>query len=55
MSVGCFIGVRESYTKEAQDAAAEYLSAINSVMRAKGLPEYVDPADTRCGCRSPHP
>jgi hypothetical protein len=45
MSVGCFIGIRASYTDQAQDAATAYLAAINAALRANGVPAYVDPPD----------
>jgi len=43
MSVGCFLGIRASYTDQAQVAAGAYLAAINRALRANGTPEYTDP------------
>lgn len=44
MSVGVFLGIRQSYTEEAQDSAEDYLAAINVALAARGLPPYVEPA-----------
>ncbi len=44
MSVGLFMGIRQSYTEEAQHSAEDYLAAINLALAARGLPPYVEPA-----------
>ena len=44
MSVGVFMGIRASYTEEAQASAENYLAAINVALAARGLPPYLDPA-----------
>lgn len=44
MSVGLFMGIRESYTEDAQDSAEGYLAAINVALASRGLPPYVEPA-----------
>src|SRR3954454_1092006 len=43
MSVGVFIGIRPSYTDEAQQLAEGYLTAINKVLWENGLGEYQEP------------
>lgn len=43
MSVGLFMGIRESYTEEAQDSAEDYLAAINVALSSRGLPPYGEP------------
>lgn len=44
MSVGLFMGIRESYTEDAQDSGEAYLAAINVALASRGLPPYVEPA-----------
>ncbi len=44
MSVGLFMGIRQSYTEEARDSAEDYLATINVALAARGLPPYVEPA-----------
>src|SRR5687768_4610426 len=43
MSVGCFIGIRVSYTDASQEAAERYLAAINLALRGIGVAEYSEP------------
>jgi hypothetical protein len=43
MSTGFFMGIRKSYTEEAQNSAESLLKAINRVLEAEDLAPYVDP------------
>ena len=44
MSVGFFLGIKNSYPDAFQDDAEKFIAAINTVLRAENLPEYVDGA-----------
>ncbi len=43
MSVGVFMSLRASYVEKAQAVAARYASAVDAVLRGRGLGGYVDP------------
>lgn len=45
MSVGFFIGIRASFTEEAQDSAEAFLGAINSELLRLCLPPYDEPTE----------
>jgi hypothetical protein len=45
VSVGFFIGVRESFTEDAQQAAEALLEAVNAELAHLGLPLYDEPRE----------
>jgi hypothetical protein len=46
MSTGLFLGIRNSFTDDAQLNASEFIDAINEVVRAHGVGNYIDPIGT---------
>jgi hypothetical protein len=43
MTVGFFMGIRNSFAEEFHKSADEYIAAANKALIAANLPEYVDP------------
>jgi len=45
MSTGLFMGIRSSFIPEAQNAASDFIYAINHILNSRGVPPYIDPID----------